>query len=240
MTEALGPLGDAVALVADAVDPVAQADTVFERLDVDVRGPAHDRFLDDLVHQPDDRGVIFLVAALFVVAVDALAADVDIQRGPAVDRLVHGQLTHRLVDGGPGLAEHVVDVFLDLALGAQRQLDIRAQAEAEIVDQGQVVGVVDQDLDLVAFFAHGQDHVLLDEVWRDEGEVVLVQDIGLIEVDEFHAHLRRQGLGDVVLLHVAQFDEGLADAFARALGDLQGFFDLLVIDQPPAFENLAK
>ena len=47
----------AVALDQDAVDAVADADAVGERLDVDVAGPQADRFLDDQVDQLDDRGV---------------------------------------------------------------------------------------------------------------------------------------------------------------------------------------
>ena len=47
----------AVALDQHAVDAVADADAVGERLDVDVAGPQADRFLDDQVDQLDDRGV---------------------------------------------------------------------------------------------------------------------------------------------------------------------------------------
>ena len=47
----------AVAFDQDAVDAVADADAVGERLDVDVAGPQADRFLDDQVDQLDDRGV---------------------------------------------------------------------------------------------------------------------------------------------------------------------------------------
>ena len=43
--------------VEDAVDAVADAQIVFERLDVDVGGALVDGFADDLVHELDDRGL---------------------------------------------------------------------------------------------------------------------------------------------------------------------------------------
>ena len=46
----------AVPLDQNAVDPVADPDAVFERLDMDVRGPQLHGLADDQVHQADDRG----------------------------------------------------------------------------------------------------------------------------------------------------------------------------------------
>ena len=51
--------GGVVAFHEHAVDPVANADPVGERLDVDVAGPVGHGFLDDQVHQLDDRCVAF-------------------------------------------------------------------------------------------------------------------------------------------------------------------------------------
>ena len=48
------------------VDPVADANPIFERLDVDVRRPQLHRLGNDQLHQPDDRRARFvdrLVAA---------------------------------------------------------------------------------------------------------------------------------------------------------------------------------
>ena len=50
------PPRGAVALDQHAVDPVADPDAVFERLDVDVRRPQLHGLADDQLHQPDDRG----------------------------------------------------------------------------------------------------------------------------------------------------------------------------------------
>ena len=50
------PAGGAVALDQHAVDPVADADPILERLDVDVRGPQLHGLGNDQLHQPDDRG----------------------------------------------------------------------------------------------------------------------------------------------------------------------------------------
>ena len=54
------PARRAVALDQHAVDAVADADAVGERLDVDVAGPEADRFLNDQVDELDDRGVALL------------------------------------------------------------------------------------------------------------------------------------------------------------------------------------
>src|SRR6185312_11875007 len=51
--------GGVVALHEHAIDPIADADAVGERLDVDIAGALLHGFLDDEVHQPDDRGVAF-------------------------------------------------------------------------------------------------------------------------------------------------------------------------------------
>ena len=50
----------AVALDQHAVDPVADADPVLERLDVDVGGPQLHGLGDHQVHQPHDRGAGFV------------------------------------------------------------------------------------------------------------------------------------------------------------------------------------
>ena len=53
------PPRGAVAFHQDTVDPVADAHAVGERLDMDVAGTHGHRFLDDQVHQLDDRRVPF-------------------------------------------------------------------------------------------------------------------------------------------------------------------------------------
>ena len=55
------PARRAVALDQHAVDAVADADAVGERLDVDVAGPQADRFLNDQVDQLDDGGVALVL-----------------------------------------------------------------------------------------------------------------------------------------------------------------------------------
>ena len=54
------PPRDGVAFDQDAVDSVANAHPVAERLDMDVRGPWADRFLNDQVDQLHDGGVAFI------------------------------------------------------------------------------------------------------------------------------------------------------------------------------------
>ena len=52
--------GRAIAFDQHAVDPVADADAILERLDVDVRSPQLNGFLDQQLHQPDDGGAVLV------------------------------------------------------------------------------------------------------------------------------------------------------------------------------------
>ena len=54
------PSGRAVALDQHAVDAVADADPVLERLDVDVRGPQLHGFADHQLDQANDRGTVLV------------------------------------------------------------------------------------------------------------------------------------------------------------------------------------
>ena len=73
----------AVALDQHAVDPVANPHPVFERLDVDVRGPQLHRLADHQLHQPHDRGAglvdVFAAAAVLPssVSVKSIAVSVN-------------------------------------------------------------------------------------------------------------------------------------------------------------------
>ena len=74
------PARRAVALDQHAVDPVADADAVGERLDVDVAGPQADRFLNDQVDELDDRGIALRrrpPAAVASVSVKSMAVSVN-------------------------------------------------------------------------------------------------------------------------------------------------------------------
>ena len=105
MTRGLQPARRRLLIVEHAVDPVADAQRVLERLDVDVGGLGADRVLDEQVDQPDDRRLERHVAQVVDVLVAAGAAvvlhaldDALQRRGRAVVDPVDG-----LGDGRPGL-----------------------------------------------------------------------------------------------------------------------------------------
>ena len=52
--------GRAIALDQHAVNAVANADSIFERLDMDIRRPQLHGFGDDHLDEPDDRGAGFI------------------------------------------------------------------------------------------------------------------------------------------------------------------------------------
>ena len=136
-------------VVQDAVDAVADAQRVLERLDVDVRGLGVDGVLDEEVHQADDRRLERHVAQVIdvLVAVGAAvvvhALDDPLQRRRravvgAVDRLDDGLGgAHDHLHGEAGRLREVVDDDRierigrrdgqDVALDAHRAHDVLAQ-----------------------------------------------------------------------------------------------------------------
>ena len=54
----LHALGEVVTLGTDAVNSVPEPHTVFHGLDVNIARPVSDGFVEDSIHQLDDRGIL--------------------------------------------------------------------------------------------------------------------------------------------------------------------------------------
>ena len=122
----------AVAFDQHAVDAVADADAVFERLDVNVRSPQLDRFGDHQLDEPDDRG------AGFIDDVVGVARGVVFGFGE-VDRRVGEFLQHRVGRFAVDLAVVAVDRFEDAFLGRDADLDLAVENELQLVEGFEVV-----------------------------------------------------------------------------------------------------
>ena len=158
--------GRIVALDEPAVDPVADADAILERLDVDVAGPQLHRFGDDQIDELHHRrvGVVFLLL---------------------VGRLLDGRLGE--VDGGVGeFLEHrigrlavagtvmAVDRLDDLLARGQRKLDVAVEDEAELVLGVDVGRIGAGDAERVAILGDGEDRVFAGHALREEIDDVLL------------------------------------------------------------------
>ncbi len=83
-----------------------------------------------------------------------------------------------------------------------------------------------------------QNQVLLDELFGNELAVDLAGHIRGGEIDILHPVLVGERLGDLIVLREPEFNKRLAHALARALGLGQGLVELLLVDEPPADEDL--
>ena len=141
----------AVALDQHAVDPVADADAVGERLDVDVAGPQADRLLNDEVDQLDDRGVAVVRRRPAAVAVDSVSV-----KSMAVSVNSGQHRVHRL---GFRLAVVPVDGLDDLLARRQDRLDVFVQDELQLLHGVEVARVAHDDLERAVLLRQRQDDV---------------------------------------------------------------------------------
>ena len=201
------PAGGVVAFHQHAVDPVADPDPVGERLDVDVATPGcvHG-FLDDQVHQLDDRRVAFLqgVGGARLAAGRPVLGEVD--RG--VGELLEHRVDRLGLGGRPAII--LVDRLDDRFLGGERDLDLAVQHEPQLVDRLEVERIMHDHTDGAALLGEGHDDVLAGERFGDELDD-RGGDLDLVELDERQAVLLGLGLHDVVGVGVTQLDQRLLD-----------------------------
>ena len=135
-----------VALDQHAVDPVADPDAVFERLDVNVRGPQLHRLADDHLHQPNDRCAGFVEDSSELVAGSGLGE---------VDRRVGEFLQHR-VGAFPLAAIVTIDRVDDVLARSQRDIDLAVQDEPQLVQRVEIERIADDDLQRPSSSASGR------------------------------------------------------------------------------------
>src|SRR5262245_33206043 len=137
--------GRAIALVQDAVDPVANAHDLFERLDVDVRRPKLYRLGDHELNEANDRGAVFID---------------DFRRTHrSGGRLRFGEIDlciSKLLEHGVGrftfdLAVVLVDRFEDLVARGQGNFDSPIEDKSQFFHGIDVIRIADDDLQGVVF-----------------------------------------------------------------------------------------
>ncbi len=145
------PAGGAVALDQHAVDAVADADPVLERLDVDVRGPQLNRLGNQQLHQPDDRGAGFVD--------DFVAGGRFLLGFGEVDRRVGEFLQHRVGALVLHLAVMPVDGLQDAFPRGQGDFDLAIQNEPQFLERIEIVRVADDHPQRAVLLGHRQNGI---------------------------------------------------------------------------------
>jgi hypothetical protein len=174
-----------------AVNAVAQAESFFQRLQVDVRCAQLEGVHDDLVHQPDERRI-----GVHRRAVVVRLADLHLAQRQFLDHVLERAVGQRLFFR----AIILVQRRLDVRLRRHAQFNLRAQQVRQRINRVQVGRVGDGHRHLVVGFEQGQDAVFLGDVAGDDGDDVIL-DFHRAEIDDFRAELR--GLG---LCHIRRAD----------------------------------
>jgi hypothetical protein len=206
----LQALGRPLHLLQHAVDAEAHAETLLQRLEVDVRGLAADGVDDERVDVADDGRVVFLdVAALRELdghaVVAALAQDV-VVRSAAADGAAAVAAGNRIFQG---------------VRRGEAGIERKLQDAGDGIERVGVERVGNRDEQLGAVHLQGKD----------------VPGFGLFAADEFEDFVSRGDLGDIDELHVELLAQGGGDlgpgdlAGLDELGDGQGVGVLAVGDR---------
>ena len=102
---------------------------------------------------------------------------------------------------------------------APSDVQVAVHAKSQVVQCFQIHRIVDQHLELAAFAAKGQDHVLFDQIHRQEVELILVDGVRFVQINVFQSELAGQCLCDVCGGGVLQINENLANAVLATCGD---------------------
>ena len=195
-------------LVQDAVDPEADDERVLLRLEVDVGGAVLGGLEDQRVDEPDERRVGDAVVGLEVVLF--LLGDL-LELGFVLE--------HRARAERFGRPDEAADLRLDVLRRRDRQLELVARRQAELVDRVHVLRVGDRDQELVAFDRVRDGLDPLEDVERD-----LLGGFGLNaafdDVDDLHVVAGSQGPRDAGAFSESFLDERRRErAGACALAD---------------------
>ena len=206
-----------------AVDPVADGETVLERLDVDVGRSRIERIGDDVRDEADDRRLGREILQLLHVGVEReiVAALLDV--------------AHDLPDGGAVCAVQPLERRIELARNCDPRLHLAAGEHAKRADRVLVGRIGHREGDLVLVLVERQCARLAQEARRDA--LLENREFGIAgRVDEREAELERERLGDVALRGQPERDEQRAQLFAAVLLDAQraiepGRVELAALDQ---------
>ena len=185
MTGACRRFGGDLHFLQHAVYAVAQAEFFLQRFQMDVRGAEFEGVHDDLVHQPDERGVGLDFGAV-------VGDDFDVAQGEFLDDVfedagVHGFFIAAVILGQGGL---------DVLLGGDARFDVGVSKWCSESRVFRSEGSAMATADLAVGLGDGDDAVFAGDVARDHGDDVIL-DLELGEMHHFRAELRGLGLGHV-------------------------------------------
>src|SRR5579862_4658493 len=194
----------ALHLVQHAVHAEPDAETFFQRLQVDVARPALVPFQQEHRHHLDDGRV-----ARFLPAV---AADGDI----AADLDILAELFAKDIRRFLGAAVVFDEGTVDLARGGADEIQVALQDVAQVVERVEVERVVDGDHEARVQQRHGYNPVFPGDVAGDEGDDLLA-DRHLRQVHEVHRGVPRQRPDDVLLRDDPEVDQSGDDVAVLGL-----------------------
>ena len=188
----LEAFGRGLYLVQHAVNPVADAKGLGQRLKVNVRG-AHPECLGDHgVDQPDQRRVGIHHGTVR----RGGACDLDVLFGQFLDGLLELRVG-RYQPRSPALAAVVLaESGLDVLLRSNAKVHFRVQEQPQAVECVQVGRVCQGDRDVVVVLENRHDPVLASDM-AGNGRDDVVVNLNLTQVDDFGPKVGGLGLGNV-------------------------------------------
>ena len=214
-------------LAQHAVDAVADAQALLERLDVDVRGAGVDGARDHAADDPDDRRLARQIAQPPDVVLGAETAGVD-----GLDQLA----------GRGAAAVQALERGLDVARRRDPGPDRLAGEQLHRADRVVVERIGHRDREAVLGLGERQDVRLLEEV--DADPLALHRQVGEVRgPGERQLEQLRQRLGDIALGHQAELDQEAVQGLGAGLGQTQrprepGRVELALPDQQLAEHRL--
>ncbi len=223
--------GGTVPFDQHAINAVANADAVFERFNVNVRGPQLHRFVDDQVGQADDRRAGF-VDLLFRSRLHRLGFG-------EIDRRIGEILQHRVGALAVQRAVVLIDGLQDALPRSQRDLDLAVQDKTQLVEGVQVQRIADDHAEGLPFVGHGEDDVFTSHRFGNQFDHRR-RDHNLFQVHVVQMMLFRNRPHHVVAGGVAQPDQRVTHAGGRLAGHRLGLVQLIRADHALTQENVGK
>ena len=188
-----------------AVDPVADAQALLERLDVDVRGARVHGPRDHPADDPDDRRLARQIAQPSDVVLGAETAGLD-----GLDQLA----------GSGAAAVQALERRLDVAGRRDPGLDRLAGEQLHGADRVVIERISHRDREAVLGLGERQDVRLLEKV--DADPLALDRQVGKVRgPGERQLEQLRERLGDVALGHQAELDQQAVQALGAGFGQPQ-------------------
>ena len=210
-----------------AVDAVADADLLFQGVEMNIAGTLADGLFNDGAHQLHDGGVVQLGLLLGLLGLQLLELAL--------------ALLGVFLGGGHGLvrAEIAVQHRVDLAQRGDLRFDDAVGDNGDIVLRHHVQRVghgQNQRVGLLFVVGDGQDAVLTQHGAADQPDDLGV-DTDAAQVDPGDLQLRLQNVDDVLLGGQAHFDQAVAQVLVLLFLQCQRCLQLLVRNDAPLYHQ---